>query len=89
MMSTPMSIVTPEPPSTRRRGKTMGWRVSVSIAATFGWLSFILLYFAFWAGTYSTGQTIVVIVVSILVYVGINGATWAPWGMRNSTSPPP
>ena len=31
----------------------MGWRIAVSIISLFGLISFVLLYFAFWAGPYS------------------------------------
>jgi len=66
-----------------RRGAEMGWRVGVSIVTVFGWLSFLLLYLAFWASGFNWGQSLALILVSILVFVGINGAVWASWGPRN------
>lgn len=61
-----------------------GWRVAVSISSFFGWICFLLLYYAFWAGRFSGVQTAVVILVSILVFLAVNGATWAPWGTRQA-----
>lgn len=57
-------------------------RVAASILLFVGWLSFVLLYAAFWAGGYSLFQSIVIVLVSLLVLAGILGAMWASWGMR-------
>lgn len=75
------------PPRRERTG--FGWRVSVSIVTVFGWVSFLLLYFAFWAGAFSVLQSVVIFVVSILVFVAANGAAWAPWGARYAEPPTP
>jgi hypothetical protein len=61
-----------------------GWRVGVSVLSVFGLASFLLLFAAFWAGAYSMLQDLVVTLVALLVFVGINGSAWAPWGMRHS-----
>ncbi len=63
-------------------GPGFGWRVAVSISTFFGWLSFVLLYFAFWAHRFTGLQSAIVILVSLLVFIAVNGATWAPWGSR-------
>lgn len=60
----------------------MRWRVGVSILVGVGWISFVLLYAAFWAGPYTLLQSVVIILVSFLVLAGIMGAMWASWGMR-------
>ncbi len=57
-------------------------RVAISILAGVGWLSFVLLYAAFWSGGYTLFQSIVIVFVSVLVLGGILGAMWASWGMR-------
>src|SRR2546427_8880622 len=69
--------------------------VAASILLGVGWLSFVLLYAAFWSGGYSLFQSIVIVLVSLLVLAGVLGAMWATWGMRfapfsrNLTIPPP
>ncbi len=63
-------------------GRSLRIRVSVSIVTLFGWLSFVLLFLAFWEDTFSGAQTAVVLVVSVLAFVAILGVTWASWGMR-------
>jgi hypothetical protein len=60
----------------------MRWRVAVSILVGVGWLSFVLLYAAFWSRPYSLLQSVVIILVSFIVLAGIMGAMWASWGMR-------
>jgi hypothetical protein len=85
-MSTSMAAPTYLP--TRRPTAGMGWRVAVSIATLFGLVSFVLLYFAFWSGRFSTLQSVVVVIVAILVFVATNGAAWAGWGMRSSAVNP-
>ncbi len=60
----------------------MRWRVAVSILLGAGWLSFVLLYAAFWSGGLSLFQSIVIVLVSLLLLAGILGAMWASWGMR-------
>ncbi len=59
-----------------------GWRVAISIVSVFGWLSFVLLYFAFWADGFTGVQSGVLILVSLLVFIAVNGAAWASWGTR-------
>ncbi len=54
----------------------MRWRLAVSILIGVGWISFVLLYAAFWSGPYSLFQSVVI------VLAGIMGAMWASWGMR-------
>jgi hypothetical protein len=56
--------------------------VLASIVAAVGWISFTLLYVAFWAHGFSLFQSIVVIVVSLLVLAGAMGVTWVTLGIR-------
>ena len=58
------------------------WRVAASILVGVSWISFVLLYAAFWSGPYSLFQSIVIVLVSFILLAGIMGAMWASWGMR-------
>ncbi len=62
--------------------KGMGWRVGVSILTLFGSLIFAIIWLFFYAGSYNIYQNIAIMVVIILIFIAINGATWAPWGMK-------
>ena len=66
------------------RSEGMGWRVDVSIVTFFGAMIASILWLFFYAGTFSIYQNIAVIVVIILAFSAIMGATWASWGMRRS-----
>lgn len=57
-------------------------RVLASIAATAGWLSFVLLYLAFWSSNFSLVQSIVIVVVSLIVLSGILLGAWISFGMQ-------
>jgi hypothetical protein len=65
-----------------RRTRGFGWRVSTSIITAVGWLSFFIIWLFFYADKFSIYQNIAAIIVSLLVFVGINGAVWATWAMR-------
>ncbi len=76
---------TPSPTDTsvpQPGGPGFGWRVAVSVISVFGWVIFVLLYFGFWADQFSGLQSAVLILVSILVFIAMNGAAWASWGVR-------
>ena len=60
----------------------MGWRVTVSVIATFGFLIVAVVWVFFYAGSLSAYQNIAVLAVAVLAFVGLMGATWASWGMR-------
>ena len=62
--------------------KGFGWRVSISIITAVGWLSFIILWLFFYADKYSVYQNIGAVIVSLIVFIGINGAVWGTWAMR-------
>ncbi|HYK93484.1 MAG TPA: hypothetical protein VEY07_05520 [Thermoplasmata archaeon] len=81
-----MTTVNPTSVAIPRMGTThgMGWRVAVSICSVFGLVSFLLLYLAFWATNFNGAQSAVVVIVSILAFVALNGATWASWGIQHS-----
>jgi hypothetical protein len=84
-MTATVAAQTPFPTRGALRG--IGWRVGVSILSVFGFASFLLLYFAFWAGSFSAAQDLAVVLVAILVFIAANGAAWASWGIRQAPGP--
>jgi hypothetical protein len=60
----------------------MGWRVATSILTVFGLVSFLLVFIAFWSSRFTALQNVVLVLVSILVFIALNGAIWASWGVR-------
>jgi cation transport ATPase len=62
--------------------KPSGWRVTLSIGVSVGWLIFIILWLAFYAVGYTAYENIAIILVSILLVFLILGASWATWGLR-------
>lgn len=60
----------------------MAKRVALTIIVAVAWISFVILYVAFWASGLSLFQSIAVIIVSILILGGILGAVWVSWGMK-------
>ena len=82
MSATPFS----DSPSVRsRRFDLIGSirrRVLMSIAATAGWLSLVLLYLAFWASGFSLLQDSVLVVVSLIVLSAVLLGTWISFGVR-------
>jgi hypothetical protein len=62
----------------------MGWRISVSIITFFGLLVFLVAWFFFYADSYTIYQNLAVLLGSGLLFVGINAASWAPWGLKQN-----
>jgi type VI protein secretion system component VasK len=59
-----------------------GWRVSLSVLVSIGWLAFLVIWLFFYAGEYSIYQNLAVFLASILVVAAVMGASWASWGIR-------
>lgn len=57
-------------------------RILASIASTVGWLSFVLLFLAFWGAHFSLFQDIVVVIVSLLILAAFLLGTWIAFGLR-------
>jgi hypothetical protein len=55
-------------------------RILASIAGVVGWISFTLLYVAFWARGFSLFQSIVVVLVSLIVLTGLLIGAWVSYG---------
>jgi len=60
-----------------------GWRVSLSIAIGVGWLIFVIIWLAFFAGNYSFNKNIAIVLISILVLIIVLGGPWALWGLKH------
>lgn len=56
--------------------------VAISIASAVAWLSFTLLYVAFWAHGFSLFQSIAVVIVSLIVLVGVLTVAWVSFGLH-------
>ena len=48
-----------------------------------GLLVFLVTWFFFYADSYTIYQNLAVLLASGLLFVGINAASWAPWGMKH------
>ena len=58
-------------------------RVAVSIGVFFGWLSFLILFLAFYADLgFSIYQNLAIFLTSILVALAILGPIWVHWGIK-------
>jgi membrane protein YdbS with pleckstrin-like domain len=68
--------------SRRKRMEGMGWRVAASIVAFFGSVIAVILWLFFYAGSFNAYQNIAVVVVILLAFIAVMGATWASWGMK-------
>lgn len=60
----------------------MGWRVATSIITFFGSIIGIILWLFFYAGNFNVYQNIAIVVVILLGFIAVMGATWASWGMK-------
>lgn len=69
-------------PPTNNASEGMGWRVTVSILTFFGSIIGIILWLFFYAQNYNAYQNIAVVVVILMGFIAIMGATWASWGMK-------
>jgi parvulin-like peptidyl-prolyl isomerase len=63
----------------------MGWRVTVSVAATFVFLIAAVIWVFFYAGGFSAYQNVAVLTIGVLAFIGLMGATWASWGLRQES----
>jgi hypothetical protein len=60
----------------------MAWRVSVSVISALSWLSFFILWLAFYAGDYNAYENIAIIILSVMCFVALNVVIWVPFGMK-------
>ena len=62
--------------------KPPGWKVSLSIVMGVGWLIFVIVWLAFYAGGYTGYQNFAIMLISILVVFIVLGSSWASWGIK-------
>ena len=64
----------------------MGWKPSLSIIGGVGWLIFVILWFAFYAGDiareYGWERNFSILLMSILAVFLLIGGMWAIWSLR-------
>ena len=58
--------------------------VTGTIIAIFGWLAFIVLYLAFFAGGFGFWQKAAIFIASGAIVLGAIIAMWAGWALRHS-----
>ena len=61
--------------------RSLGSRVAGTIIVGVGWLAFILLWLAFYAGKFDFWQNLAVFLVSVIVAVGITAVMWVKWAL--------
>ncbi|HET7405061.1 MAG TPA: hypothetical protein VFV92_03965 [Candidatus Bathyarchaeia archaeon] len=66
------------------RSEGMGWRAGVSIITFFGAIISVIIWLSFFAGDFNVYQNIALVVVVLLAFIALMGATWAPWGMKQA-----
>lgn len=65
----------------------LGWKPSLSIIGTVGWLIFIIIWFAFYASDYSWEKNLAVFLLSILIVFFAIVGMWAIWSLRMIPKP--
>jgi hypothetical protein len=58
---------------------SFGSRIAGTVAVGVGWLAFILLWLAFYAGNFDFWQNLAMFVVSVIVAIGIVAVMWIRW----------
>ena len=61
--------------------RSFGSRVAGTIIVGVGWLAFILLWLAFYAGDFGFWQNLAVFLASVIVAIGITAVMWVKWAL--------
>lgn len=61
---------------------SFGLRVSGTVIVGFGWLVFILLWLAFYAGSFDFWQNLAIFLVSIIIASGLVAVMWIQWALK-------
>jgi len=61
---------------------SLGLRISATVVATVGWLAFIVLYLAFFAGSFDLWQKLAVFIASGAIVLGIIAIVWIRWTVK-------
>ncbi len=64
----------------------MGSRIAVSIITFFGSIIGIIVWLSFYAQYFNAYQNIAIVVVILLGFIAVMGATWVSWGIRQVAS---
>jgi len=60
---------------------SFGSRVAGTVIVGVGWLAFILIWLAFYAGNFDFWQNLAVLLVSVIVAIGIVAVIWIKWAL--------
>ncbi|MGA2766980.1 MAG: hypothetical protein ABSF24_01515 [Candidatus Bathyarchaeia archaeon] len=58
-----------------------GSRVAGTVIVGVGWLAFILIWLAFYAGNFDFWQNLAMLLVSVIVAIGIVAVIWIKWAL--------
>jgi hypothetical protein len=61
---------------------SLGLRISATVVAIVGWLVFIVLYLAFFVGSFDLWQKLAVFIASGAIVLGIIAIVWIRWALR-------
>jgi hypothetical protein len=59
-----------------------GSRVAGTIVALFGWLAFIVLYLAFFAGEFDAWKKLAIFIASGAIVIAIVAVIWVKWALK-------
>jgi hypothetical protein len=60
-------------------GSGLTWRIAFSIISSMVWLIFVIAWLGFGLDTAEVGETIAVLCISSVIWMGANGLIWAIW----------
>jgi hypothetical protein len=61
---------------------SFGSRVAGTVIVGVGWLAFVILFLAFFAGNFDLWQNIAILLVSLIVMSGVIAAMWIKWVLK-------
>lgn len=64
-------------------GSGVTWRIAVTIISTMVWLIFVVAWLGFGMDTAEVGETIAVLCISSVIWMGLNALIWAIWPNRS------
>jgi hypothetical protein len=62
----------------------MGWRIAATVLTFLGAVIAIILWLFFYAENFNVYQNIAIVVVILIGFVAVMGASWASWGMKQA-----
>lgn len=60
----------------------LGARIACTVVAFLGWLAFIVLYLAFYGGTFTFWQSFAVFIASGAIVIAIIAVMWIWWALK-------